>query len=154
MAPEVNSPKVGYTSKADIWSLGITVSYMLFGSFYYNVLPDIERKASFKLYLGKGRLLSLACLSFVECCLQLNPDNRSNANELLMHCFLNLDVTHPWMIPDVNFAQKDDLVYIDPTAMLYTNYMTSSYVPPIFRAPMNFTMKSLLYRYKKELDKI
>jgi serine/threonine protein kinase len=152
MAPEVHNQN-GYSSKADIWSLGITASYMLFGKFYYSFTPPGTTTPPTKLNLGKGRILSLACLSFLECCLQLNPNDRSDASTLLKHQFFNLDFTHPWMLPSTELVQQDGVTCINPLQKEYTNRMNSAKVPYI-STPINATIKSLLYRFNAELNKL
>ncbi|XP_027902921.1 mitogen-activated protein kinase kinase kinase 1-like [Vigna unguiculata] len=91
MAPEVVKGKnKGYGLPADIWSLGCTVLEMLTGQLPY---CDLEwMQALFK--IGKGvppsipDSLSRDATDFILQCLQVNPNDRPTAAQLLNHSFV------------------------------------------------------------------
>ncbi|KAL2231439.1 mitogen-activated protein kinase kinase kinase 1 [Sesamum indicum] len=91
MAPEVvNQRNRGYGRAADIWSLGCTVLEMLTGQIPYSHLEGMQ--ALFR--IGRGELppipnsLSRDAKDFILNCLQVNPDNRPTAAQLLEHPFV------------------------------------------------------------------
>ncbi|XP_075501842.1 LOW QUALITY PROTEIN: mitogen-activated protein kinase kinase kinase 1-like [Primulina tabacum] len=91
MAPEVvNRRNHGYGRAADIWSLGCTVLEMLTGQIPYSHLEGMQ--ALFR--IGRGELppissnLSKDAQDFVLKCLQVNPDSRPTAAQLLEHPFV------------------------------------------------------------------
>ncbi|GLT41370.1 hypothetical protein SLA2020_154400 [Shorea laevis] len=91
MAPEVvNLKKQGYGLGADVWSLGCTVLEMLTRKIPYSPLEWMQ--ALFR--IGKGEpppvpdTLSNDARDFILKCLQVNPNNRPTAAELLHHSFV------------------------------------------------------------------
>ncbi|KAI3448305.1 hypothetical protein Pfo_004970 [Paulownia fortunei] len=91
MAPEVvNHKNHGYGRAADIWSLGCTVLEMLTGQIPYSHLEGMQ--ALFR--IGRGELppipniLSRDAQDFILKCLQVNPDDRPTAAQLLEHPFV------------------------------------------------------------------
>lgn len=91
MAPEVvNRRGQGYGLPADIWSLGCTVLEMLTQKIPYSDLEWMQ--ALFK--IGKGvpptvpDTLSKDARDFILKCIQVNPNNRPTAAELLDHPFV------------------------------------------------------------------
>ncbi|KAL3515594.1 hypothetical protein ACH5RR_022496 [Cinchona calisaya] len=91
MAPEVvNQKNHGYGLAADIWSLGCTVLEMLTGRIPYSHLEGMQ--AMFR--IGKGEpppipnTLSRDAQDFILECLQVNPDARPTASQLLDHPFV------------------------------------------------------------------
>ncbi|WJX38636.1 mitogen-activated protein kinase kinase kinase [Trifolium repens] len=91
MAPEVVKGKnKGYGLPADVWSLGCTVLEMLTGEIPYSNLECMQ--AIFR--IGKGEpppipdTLSRDAKDFILQCLQVNPDDRPTAAQLLNHPFL------------------------------------------------------------------
>eukprot|EP00798_Chlamydomonas_sp_ICE-L_P031885 gene31884-6187_t len=99
MAPEViASTDEGYTEKADIWSLGITAIELATGSPPHadlhpmRVLFQIPKNPPPVLGRG-GRYGDLLC-SFIEECLQKDPEARPTAAELLAHPFVE-QITRP-----------------------------------------------------------
>ncbi|KAL5076581.1 hypothetical protein RYX36_015565 [Vicia faba] len=91
MAPEVVKGKnKGYGLPADVWSLGCTALEMLTGQIPYSNLECMQ--AIFR--IGKGVLppipdtLSRDAKDFIMQCLQVNPDDRPTAAQLLNHPFL------------------------------------------------------------------
>ncbi|XP_022896561.1 mitogen-activated protein kinase kinase kinase 1-like [Olea europaea var. sylvestris] len=91
MAPEVvKARNHGYGHSADIWSLGCTVLEMLTGQIPYSHLEGMQ--ALFR--IGRGELppipdtLSRDAQDFILKCLQVNPDDRPTAAQLLEHPFV------------------------------------------------------------------
>uniref|UniRef100_A0A5B7AG62 mitogen-activated protein kinase kinase kinase n=1 Tax=Davidia involucrata TaxID=16924 RepID=A0A5B7AG62_DAVIN len=91
MAPEVvNQKNNGYGLAADIWSLGCTVLEMLTREIPYSHLEGMQ--ALFR--IGKGEpppfpsSLSSDAEDFILQCLQVNPDDRPTAAQLLDHPFV------------------------------------------------------------------
>ncbi|GKU87703.1 hypothetical protein SLEP1_g2062 [Rubroshorea leprosula] len=91
MAPEVvNLRNQGYGLAADIWSLGCTVLEMLTREVPYSHLECMQ--ALFR--IGKGEpppvpdSLSKDARDFILRCLQVNPNNRPTAVQLLHHPFV------------------------------------------------------------------
>nr|XP_004515672.1 mitogen-activated protein kinase kinase kinase 1-like isoform X1 [Cicer arietinum] len=91
MAPEVVKGKnKGYGLPADVWSLGCTVLEMLTGQIPYFNLECMQ--AIFR--IGKGERppipdsLSRDAKDFIMQCLQVNPDDRPTAAQLLNHPFV------------------------------------------------------------------
>lgn len=91
MAPEVvNRKNRGYGRAADIWSIGCTVLEMLTGQIPYSHLEGMQ--ALFR--IGRGELptipntLSRDAHDFILKCLQVNPDNRPSAAQLLEHPYV------------------------------------------------------------------
>ncbi|XP_072987559.1 mitogen-activated protein kinase kinase kinase 1-like [Typha latifolia] len=89
MAPEVAKTRP-YGPPADIWSLGCTVLEMLTRRVPY---PDVEwAQALFK--IGRGERppipnsLTRDARDFIQQCVQVNPDDRPSAAQLLKHPFL------------------------------------------------------------------
>ncbi|GFY89322.1 MAPK/ERK kinase kinase 1 [Actinidia rufa] len=91
MAPEVvNRKNHGYGLAADIWSLGCTVLEMLTHKIPYSHLEGMQ--ALFR--IGKGELplipssLSSDAQDFIYKCLQVIPEDRPTAAQLLDHPFV------------------------------------------------------------------
>ncbi|XP_039172646.1 mitogen-activated protein kinase kinase kinase 1-like [Eucalyptus grandis] len=98
MAPEVVNPKKrSYGSAADIWSLGCTVLEMLTRQPPYSGFEPVQ--ALFR--IGKGEpppipdSLSKNARDFILRCLQVNPNNRPSAAQLLYHPFVKKLSTSP-----------------------------------------------------------
>ncbi|KAJ7946659.1 Protein kinase [Quillaja saponaria] len=92
MAPEVvNLKHHGYGLAADIWSLGCTVLEMLTRQPPYSHLESMQ--ALFRIGRGEPPLvpdsLSKDARDFILKCLQVNPNSRPTAAQLLEHTFLN-----------------------------------------------------------------
>ncbi|KAJ9084853.1 hypothetical protein DSO57_1019779 [Entomophthora muscae] len=77
MAPEVIRQS-GYNNKADIWSLGITAIELATQRPPHSELHPMKLTGNF----------SKAFKDFVGCCLQMRPEDRASAKELLKHRFL------------------------------------------------------------------
>lgn len=100
MAPEVMEQAGGYDNRADIWSLGITALELAKGYAPYARYPPMrvlvmtieEDPPSLKSYEHRmdrnGAPFSKSFDDFYSKCLQKNPSNRPNADELLKHKFL------------------------------------------------------------------
>ncbi|CAJ1963606.1 unnamed protein product [Sphenostylis stenocarpa] len=95
MAPEVVTMRNhGYGLAADIWSLGCTVLEMLTRKPPYSHLGECLLDAQFR--IGRGKLppvpesLSTDARDFILTCLQVNPNKRPTAAQLLDHPFVNI----------------------------------------------------------------
>ncbi|GAY58406.1 hypothetical protein CUMW_186780, partial [Citrus unshiu] len=91
VAPEVmNLKNNGYGLSADIWSLGCTVLEMLTRQPPYSHLEDMQ--ALFR--IGRGKLPSVPnsfsrdARDFILKCLQVNPNDRPTAAQLMEHPFV------------------------------------------------------------------
>ncbi|TKY71308.1 Mitogen-activated protein kinase kinase kinase 1 [Spatholobus suberectus] len=98
MAPEVvNLRNRGYGLAADIWSLGCTVLEMLTRQPPYSHLEGMQ--ALFR--IGRGQpppvpeSLSIDARDFILKCLQVNPNKRPTAAQLLDHSFVNRPLLSP-----------------------------------------------------------
>ncbi|KAJ9552216.1 hypothetical protein OSB04_016261 [Centaurea solstitialis] len=97
MAPEVvnNRKNKGYGLAADIWSLGCTVLEMLTGQVPYSHLEGMQ--ALFRIGRGEPpaipKTLSGDARSFILKCLQVNPNDRPTAAQLLEHPFVRTSVS-------------------------------------------------------------
>jgi serine/threonine protein kinase len=92
LAPEVFQGK-GYNKKADIWSFGITIVYMIEkNSTHLNRrLRPFTRLPTFHLGLDEIRawdMLSTTFKHFLRICLKLDPKERGSAKDLLKHPFI------------------------------------------------------------------
>ncbi|VDD79768.1 unnamed protein product [Mesocestoides corti] len=91
MAPEVVNKAVKYGPKIDIWSLGIMIIEMLDGEPPYLNEPPLKA-----IYLiqtherpePKSTEVSPLMRDFLDKCLQVDPEKRASAAELLLHPFL------------------------------------------------------------------
>ena len=93
MAPEILKGEA-YTSKVDVWSLGAAFYEMLTGitPFTGTSKEDLKRnldKGEFK--IPKAIRLSLEGLDFLNCCMQYDPKERMDWNQLMKHTYLNYD---------------------------------------------------------------
>lgn len=90
MAPEVIHPKKTYGIAADIWSLGCTVLEMLTRQIPY---PNVEWQHAFY-RIGRGDQppipghLSRDAQDFIRKCVQVEPNSRPTAAQLLEHPFV------------------------------------------------------------------
>ncbi|AOA64264.1 signal transducing kinase of the PAK family [Komagataella phaffii CBS 7435] len=112
MAPEVVSRKE-YGPKVDLWSLGIMVIEMIEGEPPY--LNETPLRALFLITtngtpkLEEPDILSGGLKSFLQSCLEVNPERRADAIQLLQHPFiLNADPISS-LIPLVNAARLQKL---------------------------------------------
>ncbi|ESO91288.1 hypothetical protein LOTGIDRAFT_105396, partial [Lottia gigantea] len=109
MAPEVVSRKQ-YDNKVDIWSLGIMIIEMLEGEPPY--LNETPLKAIFKIATkGKPDIkneskLSPDLKSFINNCLEVEPEKRSSAEKLLEHPFLQKSMPLSTLKPLINAARE------------------------------------------------
>jgi p21-activated kinase 1 len=92
MAPEMVIEGRSYDNKIDIWSLGIMVIEMIEGIPPYKVEKPL--RALFLIAVnGRPELKEPEKLSdkfkdFLDNCLQVDPDQRATAEQLLAHPFL------------------------------------------------------------------
>ncbi|XP_041424989.1 traf2 and NCK-interacting protein kinase-like [Xenopus laevis] len=95
MAPEVlantNYKVIEYTSKADVWSLGISALEMAEGYYPFSRFPSHARIK--RIMHGPAPVLLWDSWSdnfhdFIKKCLQKNPDWRPSAEQLLSHPFV------------------------------------------------------------------
>ncbi|XP_023328123.1 serine/threonine-protein kinase PAK 6 [Eurytemora carolleeae] len=90
MSPEIlrGAP---YDTLVDIWSLGVTVIEMIDREPpNFNVSPLIAMKKTRDGQVPKPvKSVSKSLADFIECMLEVDPEKRSTAEELLEHSFLN-----------------------------------------------------------------
>ncbi|CAH8658815.1 unnamed protein product [Dicrocoelium dendriticum] len=91
MAPEVVNKTVLYGQKIDIWSLGIMIIEMIDGEPPY--MNEQPLKAIMLIQSNgkpspKTKKLDPLMLEFMDRCLEVKPEKRATANELLKHRFL------------------------------------------------------------------
>ncbi|KDO32578.1 CAMK/PHK protein kinase [Saprolegnia parasitica CBS 223.65] len=94
LAPEVFSST--YSSKVDIWALGVTTFVLLTGHFpfeapFMSQMEDMIRLGQYS--LPSGAQLSMHAQSFVATCLLTDAAKRPSAKALLSHPWLNLNTT-------------------------------------------------------------
>ncbi|CAD8166494.1 unnamed protein product [Paramecium pentaurelia] len=113
MAPEVINQQ-HYGKKADIWSLGCTMIEMATGNppFYefkniYTVMVKISKLT--ETIPIPEELKSEQARDFLKRCIQLNPEERWEAEDLLQHPFL---VSKEQRYSGINSAQEKKNVYI------------------------------------------
>ena len=95
MSPQVIQ-KENYDSKTDIWSLGITCIELTqgeppFSELNPNEVMDIigNKKFTFNdFFMGKKSNYSKEFINFISKCLEINPQNRGSAKELIRHSFI------------------------------------------------------------------
>ena len=92
MAPEILAAGIGYTEKADIWSLGITAIELATGSApYANLYPlevIVRISNSPPPTLPENQNFSSAFRDFVRQCLQQTASKRASAHQLLETKFI------------------------------------------------------------------
>ena len=101
MAPEAVAAGIGYTEKADIWSLGITAIELATGAApYSNLLPlevivRISNSPPPTLPSDPHHKFSSAFKEFVKMCLQTAPSKRPAASQLLESKFIKTMTSTP-----------------------------------------------------------
>ncbi|KAK9217207.1 hypothetical protein WN943_005832 [Citrus x changshan-huyou] len=97
----VNSKNGGYGLPADIWSVGCTVLEMLTRCPPYSGLEWVQ--ALFK--IARGELppipdsVSRDARDFILKCLQVNPNDRPTAAQLMEHPFVKRPLPTSWGLP-------------------------------------------------------
>lgn len=87
MAPEIFQNK-DYTSKIDVWAVGVMLHEMLFGELYFignshmEVANNVQKK---KYEIKQPSHLSVETQNLLIKCLEKNPDFRITANEMKNH---------------------------------------------------------------------
>jgi serine/threonine protein kinase len=103
-APELLTEGAGHNEKSDIWSLGISVIEMATGMSPYagmDVMPMVQSiingppPALPALHPNEKLGHSPAIRDFVRLCLQMDPDARPSAEQLLKHAFIKKAGAHP-----------------------------------------------------------
>lgn len=88
--------KVGYSYKVDIWAIGIICYELLVGRtpFHARNLEDLVSKIDKGDYFvnGKDEEMTVECALFLSQCLQSDEMNRIDADYLVVHPFLSLDL--------------------------------------------------------------
>ena len=95
MAPEILKG-LPYSSKVDVWSLGAVFYEMITGFTPFtgtnkDNLKDNLEQGNYR--FPKHIRMSLEGLDFLNCCLQHNPADRMDWDELMRHNYLNYDHT-------------------------------------------------------------
>lgn len=95
VAPEVLIRKP-YNKEVDIWSIGVTLYYMLTGTLPFDDDDDNEELIAKKIvfsklqfYDKKWKKISDLCHDFITKCLVKEPENRSTTSDLLNHSWLS-----------------------------------------------------------------
>ena len=94
LAPEMVNGGDGYTEKADIWSLGITIIELVTGKNPFSCFDTA--KATELISKGevpeicKAEIVSKKLNNFLDKCLQCDPKKRASAEELLETSFIKL----------------------------------------------------------------
>ena len=95
VAPEVLIRKP-YNKEVDIWSIGITLYYMLTGTLPFDDENDNEEVIAKKIVFSKlqfhdkkWKKISELCMDFIDKCLIKEPEKRATTSELLKH---------PWIL--------------------------------------------------------
>jgi len=98
MAPEIFRKK-SYSPKVDLWSVGVILYEAVFGSapFSSQSLDELilKIKEETPIVIPRDRKLSKECRKFLSSCLQRDPDQRINFEELKEHPFLDLEDSIP-----------------------------------------------------------
>lgn len=117
IAPEIlaKNPK-GYTTKADIWSFGITVIEFALG---YPPLSHLHPMKAL-IEIPKAPLPDLSGLSknlkdFIKKCLKKNPNDRATAEELLKHKFIKKAKNISKLKKFVNFVLGNESFRLPPS---------------------------------------
>ena len=82
ISPEILKRK--YNEKVDIWSLGIAFCELLLGKIPFYQSGENKNKINYDLF----KTLSKEARAFIYCMLQVDPNNRKTAEELLKQDFL------------------------------------------------------------------
>ena len=103
VAPEVVMGEISL--KSDIYSIGATCFKTLFNKPLFvkkNPLPNYN-EFYVNYTIPKGRCLSIACIDFLQNCLQIKPDQRfASLNAMLKHSFFNAEST-----ASMTFQERD-----------------------------------------------
>jgi serine/threonine protein kinase len=101
MAPEILF-KTKYTSKSDLWSLGVIIYQMVYKKHPYNnsksIIELIKKMEGDTIFFDKNNV-SIQCIELLKELLNLSPSNRMSLNELR---------NHEWFI-DVNLQSNNVL---------------------------------------------
>ncbi|OQS05000.1 kinase [Thraustotheca clavata] len=94
MAPEVFNTRTEYSSKVDIWALGVTTFVLLTGHLPFDApfmsqMEDMIRLGQYS--IPSGDQISSPAQSFVATCLLTDAGKRPTAKALLGHPWLNLN---------------------------------------------------------------
>ena len=109
MAPEVIGRK-DYGKKIDVWSLGIMALEMKNGKPPYFEIDPMRAMLEIATRGGPKNenwsKYSTQFSDFVDCCLQMNPEDRGSAKQLLYHSFLSLRTGLHTLTPLIIAAKK------------------------------------------------
>lgn len=92
MAPEV-AQRVGHSFPADIWSAGCAVIEMISRRAPWSDISANSKEVLELICCAQGPpaypdSITVECRAFLDCCLQVKPEKRATAEQLLTHCFI------------------------------------------------------------------
>lgn len=91
-----------YSNASDIWSFGCTVLQMLTGQHPWSHLPNLNTPVAVMFHIANTNetplipdWISDTAKSFLNCCFQLDPNDRPSAAQLLNHPFMKEKIEPP-----------------------------------------------------------
>lgn len=163
MAPEIIAAE-SYTTKADLWSIGIILYEMIYGEHPYGktfTILDLAKKIKTK-EIVYPKIVSNDCISLIKGLLNVNPSERINWDQLFSHPWLCTDEPQ-YLIADCdNFWESVNLTTISPRTALtqpiklnnqkginvVDNYIPLGTTPPQYtRSEPIYTHTQLQYKF-------
>lgn len=99
IAPEIYAamrrPDLGYTLRADIWSIGVCAYALLCGTLPFPVHSVLESSMELRFPKTAWSGVSKEAKKFIQCCLQKDPSSRPSATELLSKTWMRRSPSHP-----------------------------------------------------------
>mmetsp|Transcript_3992 Transcript_3992/g.3784 ORF Transcript_3992/g.3784 Transcript_3992/m.3784 type:complete len:212 (+) Transcript_3992:253-888(+) len=121
MAPEVVK-RSGHSYAADIWSVGCVVIEMISGqppwsNFSKDVKQVLQIITETKTPPEFPKNISAPCTAFLQACLNLNPDLRPKASDLLSHPFITEKIDYTKEVKEEKEEEVDDLMSLEDMIM-------------------------------------